>query len=92
MMMKISVSFIGGHYTLNQLNMVPTYASFPFKKKGLSGLSSALGFCAIIHHFRPELIGQALPKTIYVEQIDVQSQINQPKELPTTGHFCILPT
>jgi len=21
--------------------------------------------------------------------IDVQSQINQPKELPTTGHFCV---
>ena len=26
----------------------------------------------------------------YIEQIDVQKQINQPKELPTTGHFCIL--
>ena len=25
----------------------------------------------------------------YIEQIDVQSQINQPKELPKTGHFCI---
>ena len=26
----------------------------------------------------------------YIDQIDVQSQINQPKELPTTGHFCVL--
>jgi len=26
----------------------------------------------------------------HIEQIDVQSQINQLKELPTTGHFCIL--
>ena len=26
----------------------------------------------------------------YIEEIDVQSQINQPKELPTTGHFCVL--
>jgi len=23
----------------------------------------------------------------YIEQMDVQSQINQPKELPTTGNF-----
>ena len=30
------------------------------------------------------------PKTIYVGQIDVQSQINLPKELPTTGNFCVL--
>ena len=26
----------------------------------------------------------------YIEQIDVQNQINQPKELLTTGHFCVL--
>ena len=26
----------------------------------------------------------------YIEHIDVQSQVNEPKELPNTGHFCVL--
>jgi len=78
--------------------MCQCWHPIPEERPNFLTILERLGYClqvteyiVYIQMYIQQFVQFSWPQRLY-RNIDVQSQINPPKELPTTGHFSVLPT